>query len=223
MVDNDRTGRQKRRRGRAASRDAIMRAASGLFARHGYDGTSVEEIVRAARVNKAMISYYFGGKRELYREIIAAGFDAAEPRMRELAASSAAADERLRMFVRGLTGVFGKSPVFPMIILREVLSGGSRLDEKLFPRFVSIFETLRRLLEDGIRKKVFRPVDPLATHLALIGSLLFFFSTIPFRERMAAKGKLPAEPPPPEGYVAHIEEMFIRGLRPGGGPKEKTR
>ncbi|WP_264812438.1 TetR/AcrR family transcriptional regulator [Gluconacetobacter sacchari] len=49
--------------------DEIMSAAESLFARSGYFGTSVREIANKASVNSALISYYFGGKENLFRTI----------------------------------------------------------------------------------------------------------------------------------------------------------
>ena len=44
----------------------LIEAAAEVFARHGYAGTRVREIVRAADVNLASVNYYFGGKDGLY-------------------------------------------------------------------------------------------------------------------------------------------------------------
>ena len=52
------------------SKTRILEAATVLFARKGFDGTSIREICKAADVNLCMISYYWGGKQELYQGII---------------------------------------------------------------------------------------------------------------------------------------------------------
>lgn len=44
----------------------LIEAATEVFARHGFAGTRVREIVRAAEVNLASVNYYFGGKEGLY-------------------------------------------------------------------------------------------------------------------------------------------------------------
>jgi len=51
-------------------KEKIILAASELFAEKGYKATTVREICSAARTNISMISYYFGSKEKLYREII---------------------------------------------------------------------------------------------------------------------------------------------------------
>lgn len=52
------------------SKNRILETATTLFAQKGFDGTSVREICQKAGVNLCMISYYWGGKRELYEGII---------------------------------------------------------------------------------------------------------------------------------------------------------
>ena len=52
------------------SKNRILDAATTLFAQKGFDGTSIREICKKANVNVCMISYYWGGKQELYQGII---------------------------------------------------------------------------------------------------------------------------------------------------------
>ncbi len=52
------------------SKQKILNTATKLFAHKGFDAVSVREICKDANVNLCMISYYFGGKKELYNAII---------------------------------------------------------------------------------------------------------------------------------------------------------
>lgn len=52
------------------SKERILKVASKLFAQKGFAGTSVREISKAAGVNVAMISYFWGGKKELFQGIV---------------------------------------------------------------------------------------------------------------------------------------------------------
>ena len=51
------------------SRERILQGALRLFAEQGYAKTSIRQIALAAQVNVAAVSYYFGDKAGLYREI----------------------------------------------------------------------------------------------------------------------------------------------------------
>lgn len=52
------------------SKQKILNTALKLFANKGFDGVSIREICKEAGVNLCMVSYYFGGKKELYEGII---------------------------------------------------------------------------------------------------------------------------------------------------------
>ena len=53
-----------------ATRDAILKAATKVFARYGYDGGSVEKISKAAKSYDRMIYYYFGSKEGLFVAVL---------------------------------------------------------------------------------------------------------------------------------------------------------
>lgn len=48
----------------------ILDTAEKLFAENGFDGTSVRQISKAADINIAMISYYFGSKEKLLEALL---------------------------------------------------------------------------------------------------------------------------------------------------------
>lgn len=62
----------QRVRNAAITRASILEAARKRFAREGYDGASLREIAADARIDAALISRYFGGKDELFSEVVAA-------------------------------------------------------------------------------------------------------------------------------------------------------
>ena len=52
------------------TRGRILAAATAQFAAKGLAGARVDEIARTAQVNKQLVYYYFGGKLELYNEVL---------------------------------------------------------------------------------------------------------------------------------------------------------
>lgn len=48
------------------TKDKIIKVASDLFSRFGYEGTSIREIASQSGVNVASINYHFGNKHNLY-------------------------------------------------------------------------------------------------------------------------------------------------------------
>jgi AcrR family transcriptional regulator len=88
--------RVRRRAPRGSARDSIVAAATDLFARQGYEATSVQQIVEAAEVTKGALYHWFGSKSELlnsiYRELLAEQTQ----RLREIAGGDGPVEERLR-------------------------------------------------------------------------------------------------------------------------------
>jgi AcrR family transcriptional regulator len=50
-------------------RERLLNAAERLFCEHGFAGTSIRDIAAEAKCNLASVSYYFGGKEELYADV----------------------------------------------------------------------------------------------------------------------------------------------------------
>jgi TetR/AcrR family transcriptional regulator, mexJK operon transcriptional repressor len=51
--------------------DRVLRVAERLFLKKGYSATSIREIAAGSRVSNATIVKYFGGKRELFVQVVA--------------------------------------------------------------------------------------------------------------------------------------------------------
>ncbi|MFW0791303.1 TetR family transcriptional regulator [Gordonia sp. CPCC 205333] len=72
------TRRSGRRPGDPDTRGAILHGARELFARDGFDKTSVRAIASAAGVDAALVHHYFGTKHKLFLEAVAIPVDPAE-------------------------------------------------------------------------------------------------------------------------------------------------
>lgn len=58
-----------------ATRNKILKTATRLFSRYGFDGTSVRDIACESQVNLAAINYHFCKKENLYFEIINSSYE----------------------------------------------------------------------------------------------------------------------------------------------------
>ncbi len=196
----------------AATKAALLEAGAALFAESGFDGVPTAAVAARAGVNKALISYHFGGKRGLYQAILAAGFAEMAERLKAVEARNEDAREALRELLGAFAAVRERRPDFPILFVREVLSRG--IDPGVLPHLAEILGVTRRIAERGMRKGVFRRVDPAAMHLALVGSLVFFLATEKARRRAIDARVLPPMPDFPE-FVRYVEELTLRGLAPG--------
>jgi AcrR family transcriptional regulator len=182
--------RRARRRDSVATREALLAAGTDLFAERGYDGVPVAVIAHKAGVNKAMINYHFGGKRKLYVAIVSATFAEIVGEVERLAESPRPAPE----------------------VLREVVAGARHLEPEVMDKPARMLDAVRTIVARGVREGDFRSVDPLLTHLSLVGSLVFFFATKRFRDRVLAKRRPALEPPDAAAFVKHTQDLLTYGL-----------
>lgn len=196
-----------------AARQALLNAATDLFAQRGFEGTRVDQIAETAGVNKALISYHFGGKGALYNEILRETFADAHRRFAAIRDSDAPADERLRAFIQSFAELSLLRPALPAMVLREVMSGGLHIEKDLLPKLLAIFGLVQEIVAQGIAEGTFSAVNPYLTHISLLGSLVFFFASTPIRSRLE-EGGLPVSVAEVREYVRHLQQVLGRGLAP---------
>ncbi len=83
------------------TRDRLLRAATAQFAEHGYHNVSIRDICHEAKANVAAVNYHFGGKLDLYREVVGVAIDAIRSASERMifAAEDRPPAERLRHYV----------------------------------------------------------------------------------------------------------------------------
>jgi AcrR family transcriptional regulator len=75
MSERRTTVRPKRKRDAAATREAILEAATRRFATQGYERAGAREIAADAGVTAALVNRYFGSKEGLFAEVIKRALD----------------------------------------------------------------------------------------------------------------------------------------------------
>jgi AcrR family transcriptional regulator len=212
--------RLREKRDPGATRRALLEAGAHLFPERGFDGVSVEELAARARINKALISYHFGGKRGLYVAVLESAFADMAERLQRIDEDATDAREGLHRFFGAFAAMLRKRPDFSALFLREAVSTG--IDPAVLPHLLKIMAVTRRLARRGHREGLFRAVDPVLFHFGLVGALAFFSATEPARHRLSAAGRVPFEMPSADAFVRHLEEMTLRGLASGTSSARTT-
>lgn len=130
---------------RANAREQIKLAARRLFALRGIDGVSVREIVEAAaQKNHGSLTYYFGTKEALVRELVADGAKLIDERRNALldALDAKGGPKSVQDVVEAL--------VYPSI----GLAGTSNDEEDTYTRFIGLLGmSHRELFMDALEKR----------------------------------------------------------------------
>ena len=197
------------------SRTAVLRAAEREFASHGFAGTTVDTIARRAGVNKAMLYYHFDSKLGLYRELLRDGFRALLAQARGILAEPRAPIDQLEEYVSVLLRAGARRPHLIPIMLREVAAGGRQLDPETLRLLTGLFQVVREIVEEGRRRGDFRELDPLMTHLVIMGAAILYMANEPIRTRIDRLKLIDAPvrvPFGPEPFVRYVSAILRGGL-----------
>jgi AcrR family transcriptional regulator len=203
----------------AETRARLLDAAKALFAERGFEDVTVREICREARANLALVNYYFGDKLGLYLEVV----NQAIASVREFnslaltAPPDSSAEERLRLFVRGLLRrIFeyrGADTWVHKLVQHELsrpTEAATRiLQEAMAPRIRYLADIVAELL--SCPKK-----DPRVMHcVASVHGLCLVYSRIVLADRFkAAMPDLATDGPfDVEDAVAHVAAFSLAGIR----------
>src|SRR2546427_5546630 len=148
----------------AASRAAILRAAAEEFAEHGIAGARTDAIAREAKVNKALLYYYFQDKETLYGAVLDNAFSGLKATVFRVLDSDLPPREKILAYVGEYFDFVASHQMYPKLMQREMMrarEGRSPHIDKLIKNYLQpIFVRVGELLRKGIADGAFRPVDP---------------------------------------------------------------
>jgi TetR/AcrR family transcriptional regulator len=171
-----------RSRPRAAARHtraAILQAATNIFAREGLAGARTDAIARAARVNKALLYYYFKSKDDLYRAVLEEHLQEFASCALEVLSRRGSAGATVLRFVTMHFDFISARPYYPLLFQRFSLSGGEGLQRLARRYFAPVRRKLIALLARGVRSGEFRRVDCRHMAISLVGVTVFYFVNAP--------------------------------------------
>ncbi|WP_090043425.1 TetR/AcrR family transcriptional regulator [Limnohabitans sp. 2KL-27] len=140
------------------TQDSILRAATRIFAKHGFSGARVDQISKAAKSHDRMIYYYFGSKEGLYIAVLEdlyRRFNDAEARLK---LNVEKPEEALVAVVSFMWDYYQRNPEFITLLNDENLHRGKHISKSLRAREYSspAIQILESVLASGAQKKVFR-------------------------------------------------------------------
>lgn len=100
-------------------RDAILRAAARLYARHGFAGASVADLAKACETSKSLIYHYFPSKDDILYAAMAAHLDDLVEAT-ERTTRTGTAQARLRALTRAFMRLYANAQDSHKVLLNEL-------------------------------------------------------------------------------------------------------
>jgi AcrR family transcriptional regulator len=157
---------RKSKRDAVATKAAIVAAALEEFAQLGLAGARIDEIARGARVNKALLYYYFKSKEHLYQGVVEQMFVTMTDALRRALGTAAGPREKLLAFLDANFKVLAAQPAYARLLEQEmdivkVFLNHFQPDRapKFFRQISPLLTEFRAVLEEGVKTGVFRAMD----------------------------------------------------------------
>ena len=160
----------------------ILQVAEKLFAEKGYDGTSIRDISKEAKINIAMVSYYFGSKEKLLERLIYFRTSGLKMKLENLFKENLPPLEKIEKFIELYIERIDHNRDLYQILHFEISSKKRAMDLKAFTDIKKgNLESLTKIIEEGQAQNSFKKDIniPLLTP-TILGTYFHFHSNKPY-------------------------------------------
>lgn len=160
----------------------ILQVAERLFAEKGFDGTSIRNISKEAKINIAMVSYYFGSKEKLLERLILFRTSDLKMQLENLFKENLAPIEKMDRFIELYIAKIDRNRDMYQILHFELSSKKRAMDLKAFTDIKKgNLLSLTKIIEEGQAQNIFKKniTIPLLTP-TILGTYFHFHSNKPF-------------------------------------------
>ncbi|CAG9241592.1 TetR/AcrR family transcriptional regulator [Paraburkholderia caribensis] len=193
-------------------RARLLDAALALFARQGIVDTTLGQVAREAGFTPAMMHYYFKTRDQLLDVLIDERF---LPLRAKLSGSFQTNPDDpiagITLLAQRFVEVAGEYPWFPSLWIREVISEGGLLKQRMHERFgnanqKSGIEFIEKWQKEG---KLNRELEPSLVFLSVIGLTILPLATSSMWRNDPARRKLTAD-----DIARHAVALLTHGVTP---------
>jgi AcrR family transcriptional regulator len=155
--------------------DKILKAAKEVFISKGYDGARMQEIADMAKINKALLHYYFRSKDKLFEAVFEDTLQQIGPVILDFVNDPIPLEVKIWRFVDNYIEIIKKNPKLPLFILNEIRVNPQRVLNFLNINVLLNVQVLKEQLNHESEKGGFNPVDVKHFMVNIISMTIFPF------------------------------------------------
>jgi len=194
----------RKERERLRHKQEVLDKALKLFSQSGFHNVSMQQIAESSEFAVGTLYNLFDSKETLFKELISNCRQKIQGTLMELLDTPGTEKQRLTVFIRHMPELLEKHAELIRLYVSEVGTRAAKLSkEQDHENFHAVLNTrLEQILAAGIRKGVFRKVDPAITAKA-INSVL---------ETLAFEMAGPFDKAEAQAVFDKVEQLFMGGL-----------
>lgn len=157
------------------NRQHLFKEALSLFARYGYKKTTVEDVADTLGMTKGNLYFYVKNKQDLYHQTIYWALTRWQTHVRQAVAKAKSPDHKFRAMAKSALAYIEAEITLKKLLITDpdILTLDRRRDR--FPEAnAAAMQIIRKILDQGIREKIFHICDPEATSQYLFSIYMMF-------------------------------------------------
>lgn len=164
--------------------ERILDAAEDVFARRGYDGTTLREVADLVGIRIPSLYNHFDSKRSLYLAVLERGMRPILDMLTRAISERGTSESQPRVVVAEVMDLLGARPNLPRLVQYEMLAGGEHLALMLENFVKPLLEQSLEMLQGTPASLNWKPEQLPYLLLALLNMILGHFAMTPLFEQL---------------------------------------
>jgi AcrR family transcriptional regulator len=157
----------------------ILDAAKRVFQNKGMDGARMQEIADEAKINKAMLHYYYRSKQLLFEAVFKNAFALLAPQLNTILNDDSSVETKIRSFTSNYISFIIKHPYLPTFIIQELNRNPDFIlkmkGNKGFPNI----EKFKKQVVVEVKKGILKPIKGAQLFINIMALNVFPFVAAP--------------------------------------------
>jgi AcrR family transcriptional regulator len=160
----------------SATEETIIRAARKIFTEKGLAGARMQEIADEARVNKALLNYYFRSKEKLFQIVFDEALQHLFSTTAQILRTNLDFEQKLKSIIENEFDVIAANPYLPLFVLNEISKNSTMLQRNIINTPIqSILRTFSKEVEQEVQAGKIRPINGEELFINIVSLVMFPF------------------------------------------------
>ena len=194
------------------ARAQLLETASAIMREGDIVDISLSELSLRSGLNSALVKYYFGNKAGLMKALLDRDMAAITHTVDALLRKDMDPAAKLRLHLGKMVDTYYATPYLNRLLMRLVRDSDPDEAKRIAETYLTpLHDAYERLIRDGVKAGVFRPVDPQLFYFSATGAADRFFSARLVLRHCFDQDTLTDELR--DRYKAHIIDLIMAGIK----------
>jgi TetR/AcrR family transcriptional regulator len=151
----------------------ILEAARKVFHVKGFSGARMQEIADEAKINKAMLNYYYRSKDKLFEAVFKEAAQDFFPKVFQMVNSDLPIFKKIETFIDGYLTFLQNNMCIPGFIITELAQNPQRLKDFFVEHHIKPPEKFLQEIAEAVESKIIIPIEPRTLILNILSLCIF--------------------------------------------------